>query len=499
MLPAGWRFSTWRIAGGALSFFLYAWALGRAAPTTIMILLPLNPIAALVAGSLWLGEPLGLGLIGGLLLVIIGVLLVVRPSEGLAVPQASWWKRRPMKVLVLSNINMQPLVAALGAVGRRVRRLQQHACRPRDDELAGNRARHLARHLLLRHRHLDGRGALRQRTARPVRDVPLRDRRFLRAQSRQGRRHQYVLPGFAAAGSALRISTTRPRSRRLEMQLNGRLAAIAKTRPNLLVFDLDVIFRRHGEDALVSNAFWYVGRIRYTAKMFDLLGRPSGAPSMRTPRGAARCWSSISTTRCGAASSARCGPIGITLSARTAQDVAFATSSVRSRHFARPAFCSWHCSKNNLADVEEVFEQNPMMVLGARTSPSFAPTGSPRPRISSRSRTRSASASTASSSSTTTRSSASDVAKFLPEVAVPGFPERSEDLPSWFLLRCGPRLFRQICDHGRGYVQDRAVSRQRSAPEDGGELRPRRLSGRARTSNARSMSTWKISSCARRR
>jgi drug/metabolite transporter (DMT)-like permease len=81
------------IAGGALSFFLYAWALGRAAPTTVMILLPLNPIAALVVGSLWLGEPLGLGLIGGLLLVIIGVILVVRPSDGLAAPRGPWWKR----------------------------------------------------------------------------------------------------------------------------------------------------------------------------------------------------------------------------------------------------------------------------------------------------------------------------------------------------------------------------------------------------------------------
>jgi drug/metabolite transporter (DMT)-like permease len=70
------------IAGGALSFFLYAWALGRSAPTTIMILLPLNPIAALVAGSLWLGEPVGLGLFAGLALVIIGIILVVKPSDG---------------------------------------------------------------------------------------------------------------------------------------------------------------------------------------------------------------------------------------------------------------------------------------------------------------------------------------------------------------------------------------------------------------------------------
>lgn len=69
------------IAGGALSFFLYAWALGRAPPTTIMILLPLNPIAALLAGALWLHEPFGLGLFAGLALVIVGIILVVRPSN----------------------------------------------------------------------------------------------------------------------------------------------------------------------------------------------------------------------------------------------------------------------------------------------------------------------------------------------------------------------------------------------------------------------------------
>jgi drug/metabolite transporter (DMT)-like permease len=65
------------IAGGALSFFLYAWALGRTAPTTTMILLPLNPIAALVAGSFFLNEPLRIELFLGLALVIVGIILVV--------------------------------------------------------------------------------------------------------------------------------------------------------------------------------------------------------------------------------------------------------------------------------------------------------------------------------------------------------------------------------------------------------------------------------------
>ena len=65
------------IAGGALSFFLYSLALGQAAPTVTMITLPLNPIAAVIAGALFLKEPLNLDLFMGLALVIIGILLVV--------------------------------------------------------------------------------------------------------------------------------------------------------------------------------------------------------------------------------------------------------------------------------------------------------------------------------------------------------------------------------------------------------------------------------------
>jgi drug/metabolite transporter (DMT)-like permease len=76
--PKGWLWIFYiGIAGGALSFFLYAWALGQTAPTTTMILLPLNPIAAIITGSLFLGEPLYSELFLGLALVIIGIILVV--------------------------------------------------------------------------------------------------------------------------------------------------------------------------------------------------------------------------------------------------------------------------------------------------------------------------------------------------------------------------------------------------------------------------------------
>ena len=53
--PTGWLSITYiGVAGGALSFFLYAWSLGQTAPTTTMIMLPLNPITAVIAGSLFL-------------------------------------------------------------------------------------------------------------------------------------------------------------------------------------------------------------------------------------------------------------------------------------------------------------------------------------------------------------------------------------------------------------------------------------------------------------
>jgi len=68
--------------GGALSFFLYAWALGRTAPTATMILLPLNPVAAIISGVIFLGEPLNPGLFIGLAFVVIGIVLVVKTRHG---------------------------------------------------------------------------------------------------------------------------------------------------------------------------------------------------------------------------------------------------------------------------------------------------------------------------------------------------------------------------------------------------------------------------------
>jgi drug/metabolite transporter (DMT)-like permease len=80
--PAGWLAILYiGIAGGALSFFLYAWALGRTSATNTMVLLPLNPISAIVAGSLLLQEKLSFNLFAGLILVAIGIVLVVCATD----------------------------------------------------------------------------------------------------------------------------------------------------------------------------------------------------------------------------------------------------------------------------------------------------------------------------------------------------------------------------------------------------------------------------------
>lgn len=76
------------VVGGALSFFLYAWALERTAPTVTMVLVTLHPIAAILAGALFLGEPLGIGIFVGLAFVILGIVLVVN-NEGRLHPGAT--------------------------------------------------------------------------------------------------------------------------------------------------------------------------------------------------------------------------------------------------------------------------------------------------------------------------------------------------------------------------------------------------------------------------
>jgi len=63
------------IGGGALGFFLWVVALRYASPTRVANTITVNPMIAMAAGTLWLGEPLTASLIAGLVAVCLGVWL----------------------------------------------------------------------------------------------------------------------------------------------------------------------------------------------------------------------------------------------------------------------------------------------------------------------------------------------------------------------------------------------------------------------------------------
>ncbi len=80
------------IVGGALIFFLWAFALGRTTPTRVAISVTLNPITAALVGALLLGEPMRWNLALGLATVAAGIWLATtvrpQPTPGRAAAQA---------------------------------------------------------------------------------------------------------------------------------------------------------------------------------------------------------------------------------------------------------------------------------------------------------------------------------------------------------------------------------------------------------------------------
>jgi drug/metabolite transporter (DMT)-like permease len=73
------------VFGGAIGFWLWAYALGRTTPTLVSISVTVNPVAAALVGTLLLGEPIGWSLVVGLVTVLAGILIATtgrRPAGG---------------------------------------------------------------------------------------------------------------------------------------------------------------------------------------------------------------------------------------------------------------------------------------------------------------------------------------------------------------------------------------------------------------------------------
>jgi len=72
------------VFGGAVTFFLWAFALGRASPTRVAISVTVNPITASLFGAALLGEAISWNLVAGLVTVFAGIWLAVtsaRPAK----------------------------------------------------------------------------------------------------------------------------------------------------------------------------------------------------------------------------------------------------------------------------------------------------------------------------------------------------------------------------------------------------------------------------------
>lgn len=61
------------VAGGAVMFLLWFFALGRITPTAAAVSVTANPVTASIAGALVLSEPLGFHLLIGLAAVVVGI------------------------------------------------------------------------------------------------------------------------------------------------------------------------------------------------------------------------------------------------------------------------------------------------------------------------------------------------------------------------------------------------------------------------------------------
>jgi FkbH-like protein len=253
--------------------------------------------------------------------------------------------------------------------------------------------------------------------------------------------------------------------KKLEVRLNAKLAAIARARVNLLVFDIEVLFRRHGEDALVSNAFWYVGRIRYTAKMFDLLGQTiKRALNAHAQRSRKVLVVDLDNTLWGGIVG-EVGALGIVLGedgpGRCFRDFQRALRAIRKTGVLLVAV-----SKNNASDVDEVFEKNNMMILKREDF------------VIIRANWQSKAENIVTIADTLNLGVDSfvfvddnpvereEVARFLPGVAVPTFPDRPEHLRDWFFRDVVPAHFGKYAITG----EDAAKTEQYRANETRREM-----------------------------
>jgi len=220
--------------------------------------------------------------------------------------------------------------------------------------------------------------------------------------------------------------------RAVEATLNERLIAIARANPNLLLVDTELLFRRYGEDTLLSDAFWYLGRIRYSNQMFRSMATLiHQAVDAYANRGRKVLILDLDNTLWGGILG-EAGPLGIMLSedgaGRCYRDFQRAIKAVQ-----RAGILLAICSKNNPEDLDEVFDRNSMMVLHREDFACIRANWEPKPdNILNIAETLNLGVDSFLfiDDSPVEREL---VRTTVPGVVVPEFPARIEKLPAWFL------------------------------------------------------------------
>jgi drug/metabolite transporter (DMT)-like permease len=81
--PAQWLAVVYLgVFGGALTFFLWAFALGQTTPTRVAISVTVNPVTASLVGAALLGEPLRWNLVIGIATVFVGIWIATTAKRG---------------------------------------------------------------------------------------------------------------------------------------------------------------------------------------------------------------------------------------------------------------------------------------------------------------------------------------------------------------------------------------------------------------------------------
>jgi FkbH-like protein len=225
-----------------------------------------------------------------------------------------------------------------------------------------------------------------------------------------------------------------------QAELNTKLVAIAKLRPNLLLLDLDPLIRRHGEDALFSNAFWYTARIRYSARMFELLAETiRQAINAHAQHSKKVLILDLDDTLWGGIVG-ETGPLGVALS-EEGKGLCYRNFQRCIKATTRTGVLLAIASKNNQADVIEVFDQNKMMVLRREDFAAMCINWSPKVQniVDIANELNLGTDSFVFIDDNPVERDA--VRTALPDVTVPDFPARAEELANWFTQKIVPEYF----------------------------------------------------------